>query len=62
MCFLVRGLGVPANTWTEPFLEAAYLAFDLDNKQVALAPPANCGEKLVAFGSGPNAIPCLKGC
>ncbi|KAI1042332.1 hypothetical protein LB505_012316 [Fusarium chuoi] len=46
----------------QPFLEAAYLAFDLDNKQVALAPPANCGEKLVAFGSGPNAIPCLKGC
>jgi hypothetical protein len=43
-------------------LEAAYLAFDLDNKQVALAPPANCGEKLVAFGSGPNAIPNLKGC
>ncbi|TVY79728.1 Candidapepsin [Fusarium oxysporum f. sp. cubense] len=46
----------------QPFLEAAYLAFDLDNKQVALAPPANCGEKLVAFGSGPNAIPNLKGC
>ncbi|KAF5628091.1 aspartic-type signal peptidase [Fusarium sp. NRRL 25303] len=46
----------------QPFLEAAYLAFDLDNKQVALAPPANCGEKLVAFGSGPNAIPSLKGC
>ncbi|KAF4418719.1 aspartic-type signal peptidase [Fusarium acutatum] len=46
----------------QPFLEAAYLAFDLDNKQVALAPPANCGEKLVAFGSGRNAIPNLKGC
>ncbi|CVL06355.1 related to aspartic-type signal peptidase [Fusarium proliferatum] len=46
----------------QPFLEAAYLAFDLDNKQVALAPPANCGEKLVAFGSGPNAIPNLMGC
>ncbi|KAF4494448.1 aspartic-type signal peptidase [Fusarium agapanthi] len=46
----------------QPFLEAAYLAFNLDNKQVALAPPANCGEKLVAFGSGPNAIPNLKGC
>ncbi|KAF5698362.1 aspartic-type signal peptidase [Fusarium globosum] len=46
----------------QPFLEAAYLAFDLDNKQVALAPPAECGEKLVAFGSGPNAIPNLKGC
>ncbi|KAF5671876.1 aspartic-type signal peptidase [Fusarium denticulatum] len=46
----------------QPFLEAAYLAFDLDNKQVALAPPAYCGEKLVAFGSGPNAIPNLKGC
>ncbi|KLO89373.1 aspartic-type signal peptidase [Fusarium fujikuroi] len=46
----------------QPFLEAAYLAFDLDNKQVALAPPANCGEKLVAFGSGLNAIPSLKGC
>ncbi|KAF9767149.1 hypothetical protein IL306_000338, partial [Fusarium sp. DS 682] len=28
----------------QPFLEAAYLAFDLDNKQVALAPPANCGQ------------------
>ncbi|CVL08482.1 related to aspartic-type signal peptidase [Fusarium mangiferae] len=46
----------------QPFLEAAYLAFDLDNKQVALAPPAECGEKLVAFGFGPNAIPSLKGC
>ncbi|KAF4956880.1 hypothetical protein FGADI_3483 [Fusarium gaditjirri] len=46
----------------QPFLEAAYLAFDLDNKEVALAPPANCGGKLVAFGSGPNAIPNLKGC
>ncbi|VTT63481.1 unnamed protein product [Fusarium fujikuroi] len=46
----------------QPFLEAAYLAFDLDNKQVALAPPANCGEKLVAFGSGLNAIPSLEGC
>ncbi|KAL4723051.1 hypothetical protein ACLX1H_010292 [Fusarium chlamydosporum] len=45
----------------QPFLEAAYLAFDLDNKQVALAPPANCGENLVAFGSGPDAIPNLKG-
>ncbi|KAF4337257.1 aspartic-type signal peptidase [Fusarium beomiforme] len=46
----------------QPFLEVAYLAIDLDNKQVGLAPPANCGEKLVAFGSGPNAIPDLKGC
>ncbi|KAF5025656.1 hypothetical protein F66182_2262 [Fusarium sp. NRRL 66182] len=46
----------------QPFLQAAYAAFDLDNKQVALAPPANCGHKLVAFGSGPDAIPELTGC
>ncbi|KAF4455952.1 hypothetical protein F53441_1819 [Fusarium austroafricanum] len=46
----------------QSFLQAAYVAFDLDNKQVALAQSANCGHKLVAFGSGPNAIPELKGC
>ncbi|OLN97043.1 putative aspartic-type endopeptidase OPSB 3 [Colletotrichum chlorophyti] len=46
----------------QPFLQAAYAAFDLDNKQVALAPSADCGQNIVAFGSGPNAIPELTGC
>ncbi|KAH7267948.1 hypothetical protein MRS44_011764 [Fusarium solani] len=46
-----------------PFIRSAYLAFDYDNKVVALAQPAKCPEHLVAFGKGRNAIPSdLYGC
>ncbi|KAH7124200.1 aspartic peptidase domain-containing protein [Dactylonectria macrodidyma] len=46
-----------------PFMRSAYLAFDYDNKVVGLAQPANCPERLVAFGKGRNAIPSnLHGC
>ncbi|EEY20329.1 conserved hypothetical protein [Verticillium alfalfae VaMs.102] len=45
-----------------PFFQAAYISYDFDNRQVALAQAADCEGKVVTFGSGPNAIPDLTGC
>ncbi|KAG7112340.1 aspartic-type endopeptidase OPSB like protein [Verticillium longisporum] len=45
-----------------PFFQAAYISYDFDNQQVALAQAADCEGKVVTFGSGPNAIPDLTGC
>ncbi|KZL85354.1 secreted aspartic proteinase [Colletotrichum incanum] len=45
-----------------PFFQSAYISYDLDNKIVGLAQPADCGGKVVAFGSGADAIPKLTGC
>ncbi|KAG7116512.1 aspartic-type endopeptidase OPSB like protein [Verticillium longisporum] len=45
-----------------PFFQSAYISYDFDNQQVALAQAADCEGKVVTFGSGPNAIPDLTGC
>ncbi|OLN97904.1 putative aspartic-type endopeptidase OPSB 4 [Colletotrichum chlorophyti] len=46
----------------QSFLQAAYLSFDFDNRLVGIAPSADCRSALVAFESGPHAIPQLTGC
>ncbi|KAG7134929.1 aspartic-type endopeptidase OPSB like protein [Verticillium longisporum] len=54
--------GQDAYTAPSPFFQAAYISYDFDNQQVALAQAADCEGKVVTFGSGPNAIPDLTGC
>lgn len=45
-----------------PFLRDSYAVFDWDNEQVHLAQAADCGSKVVAIGSGANAVPTDSGC
>ncbi|KAL2264584.1 hypothetical protein VTJ83DRAFT_7094 [Remersonia thermophila] len=43
------------------FLRAAYVVFDQDQKNLHIAQGANCGENLVAIGSGKDAVPSRTG-
>ncbi|KAJ4305954.1 hypothetical protein N0V88_000744 [Collariella sp. IMI 366227] len=45
----------------DTFLRAAYAVFDQDNRAIHLAQAANCGENLVAIGSGEDAVPSSTG-
>ncbi|KAL1836513.1 hypothetical protein VTJ49DRAFT_5053 [Mycothermus thermophilus] len=43
------------------FLRAAYVVFDQDQRNLHIAQAANCGENLVAIGSGKDAVPSRTG-
>ncbi|KAH7324290.1 aspartic peptidase domain-containing protein [Stachybotrys elegans] len=45
------------------FLRAAYVVFDLDNREILMANSAinDCGSNLVRIGSGPGAVPSIVG-
>lgn len=45
----------------DTFLRAAYVVFDQDNRNLHIAQAANCGDHLVAIGSGPDAVPSSTG-
>lgn len=45
----------------DTFLRAAYVVFDQDNRNLHIAQAANCGENLVAIGSGKDAVPSVTG-
>ncbi|CAM1510670.1 Fc.00g010050.m01.CDS01 [Cosmosporella sp. VM-42] len=45
----------------DTFLRAAYVVYDWDNRNIHLANNQDCGSKLVAIGSGADAVPSLVG-
>ncbi|KAG6008032.1 hypothetical protein E4U21_005045 [Claviceps maximensis] len=45
----------------DTFLRAAYVVFDMDNRNVHVANNEDCGSSLLAVGSGPDAVPSVQG-
>ncbi|KAG6000194.1 hypothetical protein E4U54_001511 [Claviceps lovelessii] len=45
----------------DTFLRAAYVVYDMDNRNVHLANNEDCGSSLLAIGSGPDAVPSVQG-
>ncbi|KAK8912907.1 putative aspartic-type endopeptidase opsB [Metarhizium anisopliae] len=43
----------------DTFLRSAYAVYDMDNRNVYLAPAADCGTNLVPIGKGTDAVPSL---
>ncbi|KAG6113425.1 hypothetical protein E4U13_003789 [Claviceps humidiphila] len=45
----------------DTFLRAAYVVYDMDNRQVHIGNNEDCGSSLLAIGSGPDAVPSVQG-
>ncbi|KAL2139257.1 hypothetical protein VTI28DRAFT_5444 [Corynascus sepedonium] len=45
----------------DTFLRSAYVVYDWDNRMIHLGQSDDCGSKLVAIGSGPDAVPSIAG-
>ncbi|KAK4035318.1 aspartic peptidase domain-containing protein [Parachaetomium inaequale] len=45
----------------DTFLRSAYVVYDWDNRMIHLGQSEDCGSKLVAIGSGPDAVPSVAG-
>ncbi|KAG5940278.1 hypothetical protein E4U60_000558 [Claviceps pazoutovae] len=45
----------------DTFLRAAYVVYDMDNRQVHVGNNEDCGSSLLAIGSGPDAVPSVQG-
>ncbi|KAG6323445.1 hypothetical protein E4U22_006095 [Claviceps purpurea] len=45
----------------DTFLRAAYVVYDMDNRQIHVGNNEDCGSSLLAIGSGPDAVPSIQG-
>ncbi|KAF4331951.1 secreted aspartic ase [Fusarium beomiforme] len=45
----------------DSFLRAAYVVFDLDNKNVHIGQAANCTSEIISIGAGKDAVPSVTG-
>lgn len=45
----------------DTFLRAAYVVYDMDNRNLHIARNEDCGSALLPIGNGPNAVPSVEG-
>lgn len=45
----------------DTFLRAAYVVYDMDNRNLHIAKSNDCGSALLPIGSGPDAVPSVEG-
>lgn len=54
-CILTCDAGLPF--LGDAFLRAAYVVFDIDNRNIHVAQAASCGSNITVIGKGPDAVP-----